>query len=199
MGILRLGIGGGGAGSASVVYEARFAFSRDEGPGVSKDLRGVRTARYTSLTVPIYQFLSHLVSIHAAYSTNNFLLQIQTHVPHSSAIYTRFDETVVPGVQAWNADFPSEKTRSIRKYGKKCFIQSMFHRFSIFRTICEYHASKNLLALLRTIDRAIFLRLRTDESAAQQVRDPSMQTSGNRKEPNLASKPHGSDFPAECF
>ena len=32
---------------------------------------------------------------------------------------------------------------------------------------------------------------RTNQSAAQQVRDPSMQTSDNRKEPSLVSKPHG--------
>ena len=31
----------------------------------------------------------------------------------------------------------------------------------------------------------IFSHLRTNQSAAQQVRDPSMQISGNRKEPSL--------------
>jgi len=38
--------------------------------------------------------------------------------------------------------------------------------------------------------------LRTNQSAAQQVRDPSMQTSGNRKEPSLVSKPHGVELPS---
>ena len=32
------------------------------------------------------------------------------------------------------------------------------------------------------------------QSAAQQVRDPSMQTSGNRKEPSLVNKPHGAEL-----
>jgi len=50
---------------------------------------------------------------------------------------------------------------------------------------------KNLPLLPRTINRAIFSHLRTNQSAAQQVRDPSMQTSGNRKEPSLVSKLHG--------
>ena len=35
-----------------------------------------------------------------------------------------------------------------------------------------------------------FSHLRTNRSAAQQVRDQSMQTSGNRKEPSLLSNPH---------
>jgi len=30
----------------------------------------------------------------------------------------------------------------------------------------------------------------------EQVRDPSMQTSGNRKEPSLVSKPHGIELPS---
>ena len=59
--------------------------------------------------------------------------------------------------------------------------------FSHFRAICEYRASKNLPLLLRTI----FSHLRTNQSAAEQVRDPTMQTSGNRKEPSLVSKSHG--------
>ena len=86
---------------------------------------------------------------------------------------------------------------------KKCFIQSKLHRllyiFPIFRAICEYYASKNLPLLLRTIDQAIFSHLRTNLSAAQRVRDVSMQTSGNRKEPSLVSKPQRKNFRAECF
>jgi len=41
-----------------------------------------------------------------------------------------------------------------------------------------------------------FSHLRTNQSAAQQVRDPSMQTSDNRKEPSLVSKPHGIELPS---
>ena len=64
----------------------------------------------------------------------------------------------------------------------------MFHRvlyiFPIFLGICGYHVSKNLPLLLRTIHWAVFSHLRTNQSAAQQARDPAMQTSGNRKEPS---------------
>ena len=44
---------------------------------------------------------------------------------------------------------------------------------------------------LRTIHRAIFSHFRTNQSAAQQVRDSSMQTSGNRKVPS-----HGVELPS---
>ena len=113
---------------------------------------------------------------------------------------------LLPRVQIWNANFFLKKTRENRKNNKKCFIQSILHRLlCIFRTfvnlyfefaICEYHASKNLLLSLRTIPRAIFSHLRTNQSAAQQVCDPSMQISGNRKESNLVSKPHGAELPS---
>ena len=43
---------------------------------------------------------------------------------------------------------------------------------------------------------AIFSRLRTNQRAAQQVRDPAMQTSGNRKEPSLVSKQHKRELPS---
>ena len=43
---------------------------------------------------------------------------------------------------------------------------------------------------------SFFSHLRTNQSAAQQVRDPSMQTSGNRKEPSLVSKPHEVELPS---
>ena len=56
------------------------------------------------------------------------------------------------------------------------------------------NAGKNVPLLLRTIRRAIFSHLRTNRSAAQQVRDPSVQTSGNRKEPSLASKAQRVEF-----
>jgi len=65
---------------------------------------------------------------------------------------------------------------------KVCSIASYI--FPIFRAICGY-ASKNLSLLPRTIHRIIFSHLRMNQSAVQQVRDPSMQTSGNRKEPSL--------------
>ena len=75
----------------------------------------------------------------------------------------------------------------------------MLHRllyiFPIFRAICECHASKNLPLLLQTAHRAIFSHLRTNRSAAHQVCDTSMQTSGNRKEPSLVSKPYGVERP----
>ena len=75
----------------------------------------------------------------------------------------------------------------------------MLHRllyiFPIFREICEYHANKNLPFLLRIIRRVIFSHLRTNQSAAQQVRDPLIQTSSNRKEPSLISKLYGVDLP----
>ena len=85
-----------------------------------------------------------------------------------------------------------QKTRQIQKNDKMCFIESMLHRLlyfiSTFRTICEYHTSKNLPLLLRPFNK-FFLHLHTNQSAAQQVRNPSMQTSGNRKEPNLVNEP----------
>ena len=59
--------------------------------------------------------------------------------------------------------FFSLKIRYIRKNNKKYFVRSIFHRllyiFSIFRAICEYHTSKNLPLLLRTIHRVIFSHL----------------------------------------
>ena len=59
--------------------------------------------------------------------------------------------------------------------------------FPIFRAICEYQISKNLPLVLQTIHRAIFSHRRTNQNAAQRVRDPSMQTCGNWKEPSLES------------
>ena len=63
----------------------------------------------------------------------------------------------------------------MRKYNKKCFIQSMLHRllyiFPIFRAIYEYYASKNFPLLLRIIHRVTFSYLRTNQSAAHQVRE----------------------------
>ena len=53
--------------------------------------------------------------------------------------------------------------------------------------------------MLRTIHRAIFSHLRTNQTASQQVREPSMQTSGNRKVLSLVSEPHEVELPAECF
>ena len=75
-------------------------------------------------------------------------------------------------------------------------MQSMLHRllfiFPICRAIFEYHASKNLPLLLRTI----FSHLRTNRRATQQVHDPSTQTTSNRKEPSLVSKQHGVELPS---
>ena len=79
---------------------------------------------------------------------------------------------------------------------KVCSIVSYIVIFPIFRAICGYHTSKNLPLLSRTIHRAIFSHLRTNQSVAQQVRDPSTQTSGNRKESSLVSKPHGVELPS---
>ena len=74
-------------------------------------------------------------------------------------------------------------------------LHRLLHIFPIFPAIFEHHASKNLSLLLRTIRRGIFSHLRTNQSAAQQVGDTSIQISGNRKEPSLVSKPHGEKFP----
>ena len=41
-----------------------------------------------------------------------------------------------------------------------------------------------------------FFHLRMNQSAAQQVREPWMQTSGNRKELSLVNKPHGVELPS---
>ena len=68
---------------------------------------------------------------------------------------------------------------------KVCYI------FLNSRAICEYHAGINLPLSLRTIHRAIFSHLRMNQSAAQQVCEPSMHTGGSRKGPSLMSKPHG--------
>ena len=83
------------------------------------------------------------------------------------------------------------------KFGriKKSMLNRLLHSFPICPAICEYHGSKNLLFLLWTIHRTIFSHLRTNRSAAQQVRDSLMQTSGNRKESSLVSK----NFSVECF
>ena len=70
----------------------------------------------------------------------------------------------------------------------KVFTIACYTFFSIFLAICEYHTSKNLPPFLRNIRRVIFSHLRTNQSAAQQMCDPLIQTSGNRKEPSLVSK-----------
>ena len=78
---------------------------------------------------------------------------------HYLFIYLKFcillGKQYLPAAQVWNADIFSKKTRQIRKNDKKYFIQSMLHRliyiFSIFRAICEYHASKSLPLLLRIV------------------------------------------------
>ena len=62
--------------------------------------------------------------------------------------------------------------------------------FHFFFGIYEYHANKNLPLLPRTIHRAIFISSYKLKHRSA-VRDPSMQTSGNWKEPSLISKPHG--------
>ena len=68
----------------------------------------------------------------------------------------------------------------------------MLHRLLyIFRISREYH-----VLLLRTIYRAFFSHLRTNQGAAQQVRDPSFQISGNRKEPSRVSKLHREELPS---
>jgi len=61
---------------------------------------------------------------------------------------------------------------------KVCSIASytFFPSFGQFVDTTKY-ASKNIPLLPRTIHRAIFSHLCTNQSAAQQVRDPSMQTS----------------------
>ena len=74
---------------------------------------------------------------------------------------------------------------------QKVILNWWLYIFSIFRVILEYHVSKNLSLSLRTIHPAIFSHLRMNQSAAQQVRDPLIQISGNRKEPSLVSKPYG--------
>ena len=76
------------------------------------------------------------------------------------------------------------------------YVPFLVIHFPIFCVICEYHASQNLPLLLRSINRAIFSYLRMNQSAAQQVRDLSMQTNGNRKEPSLVSKPYGVELPS---
>ena len=68
--------------------------------------------------------------------------------------------------------------------------------FSNFLTISEYHADKNRPLLLRIIHRAIFSHLRTNQNAAQQIRDRSMKTSGNRKKPSLVSKTDEIEVPS---
>ena len=69
-------------------------------------------------------------------------------------------------------------------------LHHLLYIFPIFWAICEYHAGKNHPLLLRSIHRAIFPYLRTNQSSAQQVRDPSVQTSGSWKEPSPVTKPH---------
>ena len=92
-------------------------------------------------------------------------------------------------------DFLSQM-RYLGKNDKKCCIQSVLHRllyiFPIFLGICEYHASKNLPPA--KLQRVIFSHLRTNRSAAQQVRDPLTQMNDNRKELSLVSY-----FPTEWF
>ena len=51
------------------------------------------------------------------------------------------------------------------------YAPSLLYIFLIFWAICEYHASKNLLLLLRTIHRAIFSHLCMKQSVAYQVGD----------------------------
>ena len=67
----------------------------------------------------------------------------------------------------------------------------LLYIFAIFRAICEYHATKNLPLLLWPFHRTTFSYLRTNQSAAQQIRDRSMPTNDNRKVLSLVSKVHG--------
>ena len=86
------------------------------------------------------------------------------------------------------------KKRKHVKFGRILYSKytaSLVTYFPIIRAICEYHVSKNLPLLLRTIHWAIFSHLRTNQSASHQVRDSSMQTIGNWKVPSPVSKPHG--------
>ena len=91
-----------------------------------------------------------------------------------------------------------------RRMTKKCFIQSMLHRllyiFPIFWALCEYHANKFMITTPFCCDPFIksffHIFVRTNQSAAQQVRDPSMQTSANWKEPSLVSKSHRVEPPS---
>ena len=78
----------------------------------------------------------------------------------------------------------------------KITLHRLLHIFPNFRAICEYYVNKNLPPLLRTIRRAIFSHPRTNQSASQQVRDSSMQTSVNRKELSLVSQPYGVELPS---
>ena len=84
-------------------------------------------------------------------------------------------------VQVWNEDsFSKKNTFNSEEWWEVIwpkYAPSLVTHFPIFRAICEYYDSKNHLLLLRTIHRAIFSHLRTNQSATQQVRDPSMQTS----------------------
>jgi len=92
-----------------------------------------------------------------------------------------------------------ENTHLLHENDIKYFIRSIAHRqlyiFSTCLTICGCHAKKIVALLSQTSHLTIFVHLRKKWSAAEQVRVPSMQISGNRTEPSLVNKPHAKVFP----
>ena len=74
----------------------------------------------------------------------------------------------------------------------------LLYIFPILRAIYEYHASKNLPLLFMNY-LSHFLYFCMNKSTVQQVCDPLMQTTGNRKEPSLVSKTHRVEFPSRVF
>lgn len=55
---------------------------------------------------------------------------------------------------------------------------------------------KIFLFCCKPFNETFFSNLCTKQSVAQQVWDPSMQTSGNQKAPSLVSKPYGVEVPS---
>ena len=78
-------------------------------------------------------------------------------------------------------------------------LHHLIYVFSIFQAIYEYHTTKNLPLLPPTIHQAIFFIYRYEVNRCSAIHDPLMQTSGNRKEPILMSKPYGVELPSWMF
>ena len=99
----------------------------------------------------------------------------------------------LPGVRVRNLDFFLKKhvqfQRTIKsalfKVRSACCKFSPFFEQLVNTTVVVFTS----FILLRTIHRAIFSRLRSNQTAARQVCDPSMRTRGNLKEPSLVSRP----------
>ena len=155
---------------------------------------------HTYTSIYIYTYVHTFVHIYIYIYIHTYK-RIHIHTIHNIHIIRTIHNMhiihikYISDVQVWNDDFfPKKKhvkfgrmiKRNLNTFSK--YAPLLVTHFSYLSGNLWIHSSKNLPLLPRTIHRAIFSHLRTNQSAAQQVRDPSMQTSDNRKEPRWVSR-----------